>query len=326
MTSGEQEHVVETFCRTRARALALQRATRDARAEQSDAKRTIGELLRASMERNRVRCVALQGDGPPMEARRALAPPRAPPLQTEDEVVALVADGTERRVRELAAADVPAFVGKLVRERFRARAAGPSKEVLRVVKAKTPRQPRAPRAASTTSAPSDVGRPVAGSDAIDATDATQPPPSAPLPEEVARLATRYATALSEKRHTDAALRPVRAATRDARAQLLDVLTNDEPVQVRVDRADGRASQLTLTRVTHVAARASRPPTYGIRTVCTVARDAAADVVAQRESDATAAAASFEAVLAACVRRRLREAARARDAAPATLSVRQRRAT
>ena len=260
-----------------ARARAPARDAR-ARAEQSDAKRTIGELLRAlhgaqsRAMRRAPRATARQWSAP-----RALAPP-ARALQTEDEVVALVADGTERRVRELAAADVPAFVGKLVRERFRARAVGPSKEVLRVVKAKTPRQPffagrgvddertfgrRTPRRR--------IRR-----DRRDRRDTAVRAP--PRGGRAARDALRDG-ALREAAHRRGA---ASRARRDARRACAAARRPDRRRARAGSRRSGRRPRvaLTLTRVTHDAARASRRPTYGIRTVCTVARDAAADAVAQ----------------------------------------------
>ena len=111
-----------------------QRASKDTRAEQADAQRTIGALLRDSMAHEGVVCIAVPGDAPGAPTRyvRALRPSSSAPgarrcvvrsLKTVEDVLALVED-VGRHMVSVSAEQLPDAVAKLVLARAREPVAG----------------------------------------------------------------------------------------------------------------------------------------------------------------------------------------------------------
>ena len=170
------------FRRARERLRAAERATRDERAEQNDAQRTLGSLLSDSMARHRVTCVAIAppgSDGPLQYARILEGGRRAVTLRTREDVLALLDDGVTRALAEVPLEEMPLAVPRLLRERARARGTP------------TPARVRL------------VARPPRGG-AIEAAHTST---------ETRQLSEQYSVAVNECRATRAALKPLRAEMR-----------------------------------------------------------------------------------------------------------------
>ena len=113
-----QEAIVE-FCSARERYLSAQRSTKEERAEQADAHRTIGGLLKESMTRHEVPCVAVPGaNGTVSYVRASLCAGRSKRLRCDEDVLALLSD-VASHVTDVSAEDLPEAIVRLVRMRAR---------------------------------------------------------------------------------------------------------------------------------------------------------------------------------------------------------------
>ena len=236
------EHV-QSFCSARMHCLSMTREHKDLRAEQTDAKRVVGGLLRSSMERHNLDLAVLPAvdDSEVVCWRRARVAPPVPPLTSMEEVLALVRD-LASHVASLHRTEALREVARIVKERLGARVTKPTKEVLR--KVKPPRN-----------------RPLS--------DASS------QPAEVTRLASQYLQAVNEYDTTSETFRPAQKAVKEAKETLIGLLRNEETVRVRMDRPDGRASELSLTRKAPSAAKPNPSITYGARLVSALVLKAAA---------------------------------------------------
>lgn len=283
---GDEGTSIVDYCRAREALRRAQVSTRDARAEQVDAERTLGGLLTESMRRHDVECLALPHGG---YARLVQPARRAPPLKTEDEALALV-DDVARHVTEVPAEGLPAAVVKLVQRRARERGGGDGA---------APPPPPPPRVRVVQKMPQRRG----------SADGAPPRVTEPAmaPTETRVLTEQFSEACRERRAAREELQPLRAEQRRTEEALLPALT--APATVRMETPTGAARVLHVVRC---AAPPSRRTTgYGIRRVSALVRRAAADASKERHT--------FDEVLRARFAHLLRteeaEAREATDAAP-----------
>ena len=298
------ETVLVDFCRARERLRAAEHATREERAEQNDAQRTLGSLLSDSMTRHGVTCVAIAppggGAGALQYARVVEGGRRAVVLRTREDALALLGEGVARALAEVPLEELPRAVPRLLLERARAKGA-PTPARVRLVA-------RPPRAG--------------------ALEAAHAPP------ETRRLSEEFSRAVGECRATRAALKPLREEVRRCEAAAAPAVAAAGVASVRLERpppppaADGAPPPpprppmvLEISRrdaapppppSSSSSGAASSPPSasgaasapargggMGIRRVCRLAGEAAAALVARRVDRA-----AFDAALREELARRL----------------------
>lgn len=260
----ESDERLAAFCRARERYLAAQRTTKDARAEQADAQRTLGALLRDSMAEHDVGCIAVPGAsaGEPTRYVRVLRPSGASrrvvrPLKTVEDVLSLVED-VSRHMVSVSAEQLPDAIASLVLSRARQ----PPPVVGEV-------SPPPPASASLRF----VKRPRTDEKVV---------PLEVAPRETRHLTQQYAKACEERSETRARMKPLREALRSAEKALVDdrpapspssSSQNDPPppsALVHVQHPDGRSLALRVTR----EEKAVKPRgAFGIRVVCNLVREA-----------------------------------------------------
>lgn len=235
------------FCRTREALKARERATRDDRAEQADAERTLRGLVTESMSRHDVECVSL-GDSRYVQLVRPSR--RACPLKTVDDVLALLDDDVAPQVEDVPAEALPDAVAKLVVARARAR--GPS--------------PPPARAQLLTKKRGCNVTPV---------DQLLAPP------ETQHFLAQYTEAHRERREALAEMKPLREAHKQAAQALLPQLAAPASVQVTRQAAANTTADdppPPPPRTLHLERRAAKSTAsrgMGLRRVSKVLRAAAA---------------------------------------------------
>ena len=284
------------YCTARERLRRAEAASKDDRAEQLDAERTLRGLLTDSMQRHAVSCMTVPGPGDGSARYVRLAPPtrRSCKLTCVDDALSLV-DGVARQLTEVALQDLPKATVALVRDRARERGPPPGPPRLTLVS-------RASTASSrgTTSATVDLVH---------------------APSETRNLVTQYLEARVERDAGRAALKPLRAQRKQAEEALLPML--QEPATVRMARGDKECTM----RIERVAppeeptggdegTHPDRRP-LGIRAVLGFVRDASEHAIA------TAERGRFEAVLKDRFRELLLGAPSGRSATPRAPRIRVR---
>lgn len=270
--------VVE-FCRARERLKAAERATRDERAEQNDAQRTLGGLLSESMERHRLQCVALPPIGDvPQYARLSGGGRSACAIRSTEDALALVR-GVAESLPRVALEDLPAEVPKAVMARARERG---KPQPVRVRLASRP-----PRTGVTEASLAAA--------------------------ETRQLSEQFVRAAQEVRTSREALKPLREEMRRCERAAAPLVAA-EAARVQMERGGNRPAVVLEVAPLESGGRAAR---LGLRQVCRVAGEAAAEVVARR-----VARDGFDAALAAEVERRLSEQPAPTAAAATRLRVRR----
>lgn len=231
---------VVAFCEARRVVQAAERASKDERAEQNDATRTLGGLLGESMQRHEVQCVAVPTPtGEVRYVKVATAARRSCPVKTDEDALSLIED-VASHLRDVPAEGLPNAVIKLVRQRARDR--GPP--------------PPPPRATVVTRPLKRHTTDLAGS-----------------PNETKRLMEDFVQAHHDRQTTRDTLKPLRERFRAARASLVNTL--EAPVTVRMDANVSNARVTRTLCVERVPSSAKpRPPTLGLRTFLDVLHTAA----------------------------------------------------
>lgn len=231
-----------SFCAARERLRTAEHESRDERAEQNDAQRTLSGLLLDSMQRHQVACVAVPAtEALPGGGYVYLPPPtrRACALKTPQDVMPLLRDIT-RTLTDVAEADLPDAVSRAVLRR--AREQGELRPARPRVQARPPRQ-------SVVHVP---------------------------PNETKRLSEQFATAVEECRDTRRRLKPLRDAVRESERNVLrTVPATTQPTQVQMQRPDGTSGVLHISR-----AERPRRASLGVREVCRVVKEVTARLLAE----------------------------------------------
>ena len=250
-----KEAALLTYCRSREILKRRERETKESRAEQADAERTLGGLLAESMQRNALECMPAPGG----EGFVRLAPPAARPckLRTEEDVLSLL-DGVDRAVEDVPAERLPRVIVKVVQERARDRA-----------REQQPHQTPPPRVRMVKAPTGSVHH-------------------GPLPLETRTLATQYTTAFQERREALDAMKPLRAAYRAAEAALKPVLEGTESVRMEVD---GASKVLQVCKVERPSSKSfsgsssgSSSGGLGIRRVLKLLKEAAEEVCGEKREE------------------------------------------
>lgn len=265
-TAAKNEQLV-TFCAARERLKRFEAETKEERAEQNDAHRTLGGLLSESMTRHNVTCVALEpsAEDPTLRyAHLVRGSKRMRPLKTKEDVMALVGD-LSRHVASVPREDLPNAVATLVATRARANSLPPLPPRVRV-------STRPPTASS-----------------------KQPVVQASLaPAETRALTEQFDAAVRERTRTTQTLRPLRAAVREAQSTLLSLLTPDAtPERIEAlplpsqdlekeDETTPRKKRKVL-EVQCVTTQPRRRSSYGIRDVCAKVKAVVARFEGERDA-------------------------------------------
>ena len=199
------------FCRARERLREAEQELRDERAEQNDAQRTLGNLLRDSMQKSEAACVELPSDGA-RKFVRLVSTKRCPPLKSDEEVLGLV-DDVARHMTDVPREGMPDAVVGLVKARLRKRGedAAPAK----------------PPRVTITSQPPRRGTPIL----------------APA-GEIGRLSKQFSQAVEERQKTQSTLKPLREAVREAEQSLLPRMPA-EGASLHMQRREGGGPPVTL---------------------------------------------------------------------------------
>lgn len=231
------------FCEAREAVRVAEAATKELRAEQNDAVRTVGSLLSESMTRHEVKCVGTDSG----RVRLVQSARRSMPIKTEEDALSLV-DDVARHLTHVPAEALPVEVSKLVHERAKER--GPP--------------PGPPRVALVKN--SSTGKNV--------TDV------ALAPRETQQLVSQYVGAHAERAQGAAQLAPLRKAKRDAERTLAPLLASQGPAIVQVLRS-GNPRNVRLETSTTTAA-STTTQRLGIRMLLPLVRLAAVEAAKTRE--------------------------------------------
>ena len=242
------EDALLAYCRTREMLKRQERITKESRAEQADAKRTLGGLLAESMQRNSLQCMP----APSGEGFVTLSKPTQKPckLATEADVLSLL-DGLGRAVEDVPAERLPGAIVRIVHERAKLRAKGQQGS-----EAPTPR-------VCVTKAP--VG----------------PVHNGPLPAETKTLAAQFTDAIQERAQSISEMKPLRTAFQSAEKVLMPFLDGQTSGTVRLE-VDGRSKVLKVSKVS--TPHPSSAKRLGIRRVLKLLREAAGEVCEETRAD------------------------------------------
>lgn len=287
------------FCQARERYRVAQRATKEARAEQADATRTLGTLLTESLARHApavggATIAASAPDGSVRYLRLSQPAAKAVRLRSVADAVGLLND-VARHVADVATESLPDAVAKLVQAR-----------------ARQPPPPDATPRLHVARRPPKRGRILE---------------AALVPREARTLSESFAAAHAERDATRTQLRPLHAALRAAESAAEHAFASspaaDAPamastpvVEVRAQRADGKVQTLALTWRT-----APAPRRLGIRAVCACVREQVQLIARDEHFDCNlqaAVRAALEAAPPPTPRRRLHVSTR-RHALPGSLA-------
>lgn len=229
------EAVLE-FCRTRDQLARRERETREIRTERNDAQRTLGNMVRDSMQTNDISSVSLD------DGRRVCLLPgvrRSAPPATLEDALSIVRDLGSDVVGTNSASKLLQAVLRVARERLKER--GPPQGPPRLL-------------FKSTSA--------SGGSAADST-----------PDETKRLLVQYVQAHQDCRESREALAPLRAAKRRASEALVPLL--EQPVTVRMRASDDTNGRLLrLCRAEPAPTPTAPPPRYGgVRSFLATLREA-----------------------------------------------------
>jgi hypothetical protein len=239
------DNAVTDFCQARERLRRAEAETREQRAEQNDAQRTLSGLLGESMARHDVKCIPLQ-DGQYV----TLPPPRrrACSVKTLEDVLPLL-ENLAHALPEVAEEELPAAVARLVMERARDRG------TLSTPRPRVQLRPPTKHLAMTHT----------------------------LPVETRTLSQQFAGSVHECRETRRQLKPLRDAVRDCEKKAVTQMepaaqssSSSSTVQVHMQRPrDGKHQVLHISRVER-----KRSTGFGVRRVCSTVRDATAHLLRQ----------------------------------------------
>lgn len=247
-----KEAALLNYCRSREILKRRERETKESRAEQADAERTLGGLLAESMQRNALECMPAPGG----EGFVRLSAPSTRPckLSTEEDVLSLL-DGIDRALTDVPAEKLPTVIVRVVQERARDRARNQRPQQALPLRVKMVKAP------------------------------TGPVHHGPLPPETRTLATQYTTAVQERRGALATMKPLRTAYRAAEAVLKPVLEGTESVRMEVD---GTSKVLQVCKVERPppgsSSRSSSGRALGIRRVLKLLREAADEVCGEKREE------------------------------------------
>ena len=253
------------FCQARERLAKAERETKDTRAERNDAERTLGAMVRESMQTHGLTSVMLE------DRRRVCLVPgtrRSVGPKSIDDALSLVENvKTALGTEDLRGTSLTQAILRIARDRMKDR--GPP-----------PGPPRLVFKAPVISGKSE---------------------SSTTPDETKRLLTQYVDAHRDCRESREQLAPLRAAKRRATEALTPLL--EEPAIVRVKTGPGDEKG-RLLRVARTEAKTSETPKegkLGVRTFLTALKEAVTTVL---ERSMSVQSAAFEKTLVEELRRRL----------------------
>lgn len=208
------EEAILKYCDLKSRLTDESKRTKEERAESIDAKRTIGNLLLCSMEKNDVRCVCL-GDDVGDKKYVRLAPPSRRSMKVDSfEKVYSLLEGVSSLVSTVPDVEVPSHVVRIFKERALER--GPPPGPPRLVQTKRPLK-------------SDHAKEIPH-----------------LPSETKRLTSQYAEAKREYEKCKENVSHLRSEVKSAETSLLPLLPS-EGALVKLKKGD-KESVVRLIRV------------------------------------------------------------------------------
>lgn len=249
------DRALTSYCRARETLKRAEMETREERAEQNDAQRTLSTLLGESMAKHGVPCVTLPSaeDG---SARYVVLPKttrRPCALRTDDDVLELVRDASKHVV---GAEDIPNAVAELALSRARE------------------------RGRDVTSRPRVITRP----------PARQAPPLRweEVPQETRTFSEQFVSAVDECRTMRKALQPLRSAMRDATKTLAPLLPTDGTTsQVQVTRPtlpSAPSDDRVVLQLSRRDKTKTKSKALGVREMVELVREAASRAVRDDDAD------------------------------------------
>lgn len=272
-------NAITAYCRATELLRRADAETRNLRAEQREAQKSLASLLEDSMQRHGVQCVPVSSDHG-SEYICLVQPPRRPcSLKTVEDVMALLHGGVAEPLQRVPTPDLPKAVSNLLVER--ARAKGPPQPPARVKILAKPPGSGANKAAHKHSA-------------VDALSSSH------VATETRTLSEQFSQAVQEAKETRLQLKPLRAEVKRTEAAAAPCVAKDQPVAVQMRRASpSESGSAPSSQILHVAHKAPKPATFraseeaasanpgaaplGIRVVSRLAQAATTAVLLQDDS-------------------------------------------